>query len=113
GDLAGTLATLEPEPVYELFPVGLRFTGMARAKRYYEHFLNVVSPQFDHDNIVMRAEWIGPTGVNQEYTIPYRYPSGAVRKFNIVSELVFGTTALRGERMHASTDLFRIMYAPL
>ena len=38
GDLAATLATLEPEPVYELYPVGLRMTGLPLARRYYEHF---------------------------------------------------------------------------
>ena len=30
GDLAATLATLEADPVYELYPVGLRMTGMDR-----------------------------------------------------------------------------------
>jgi len=59
------------------------------------------------------AEWVGPTGVNQAYFIPYRYPSGHVRRFHIISEMVFGKTRLSGERMCASTDLFRIMYEPV
>lgn len=113
GDLEGTLATLDVEPVFELYPVGLRLTGMARVRRYYEHFLQVVSPCFDRDGIVQLAEWVGPTGLIQEYHLPYRYASGEIRVFHIVSELVFGRERLLGERMSASEELFRIMYAPL
>jgi len=38
GDLATTLATLEPDPLYELEPVGRVLRGMDAARRYYEHF---------------------------------------------------------------------------
>ena len=111
GDLEGTLATLEEVPVFELWPIGLRLIGMAAVRRYYEHFLGQVSPRLVRDEIVQIAEWVGPTGVNQAYFLPYRYPTGEVRRFHIVSELAFGETKLSGERMCASEDLFRIMYA--
>ena len=45
GNLAATLATLEPDPVYELYPVGLRMTGLPLARRYYEHFFARTAPR--------------------------------------------------------------------
>ncbi|GAB3322071.1 hypothetical protein [Haliea atlantica] len=47
GDYEGTLATLEANPVYELFPVGLRMSGMDAARRYYRHFFDNVAPLWD------------------------------------------------------------------
>jgi hypothetical protein len=42
GDLEGTLATLDNDPVYELLPMGVTFRGQDAARVYYEHFFCVV-----------------------------------------------------------------------
>jgi len=111
GDLAATLATLEAEPVYELFPVGLRMTGAPRTRRYYEHFFRTVLPRIA--GYQLHGEWINELGVLQEYTVSYRYENDRRRDFRIVGLLVFGETALRGERLYADTEFLRILFDPL
>jgi hypothetical protein len=110
-DMAGTLATLENEPIYDLFPVGLRMVGMDRARRYYEHYFAEVAPRIAHYQLV--AEWINPNGVCQEYDVTYRHDNGAVRTFRILGILTFGEKLLSGERIYAEEEMLRIMFAPV
>ena len=111
GDLAATLATLEPEPVYELYPVGLRMAGLSLARRYYEHFFARVVPRIaGHE---MLGEWVNELGVLQEYRVSVRYDDGSLRDFRIVGLLKFGETALTGERLYAATEFLRILFEPI
>ena len=111
GDLAATLATLESEPVYELYPVGLRMTGLQLARRYYEHFFASVAPRIvGHE---MLGEWVNELGVLQEYRVAVRCDDGRVRDFRIMGLLKFGASALAGERLYADTELLRILFEPL
>ena len=111
GDLTGTLATLEAEPVYELYPVGLRMTGLHFARRYYEHFFTRVAPRIvGHE---MLGEWVNELGVLQEYRVEVRCDDGRVRDFRIMGLLKFGDTALAGERLYADTEFLRILFEPV
>ena len=110
-DMAGTMATLEDNPVYDLFPVGLRLSGMDGARRYYEHFFAEVSPRIAHYKMV--SEWIGKDGVNQEYDVTYRFDDGRLKVFRILGILTFGKTLMSGERLYADEELLRIMFAPV
>ena len=111
GDLAATLATLEAEPVYELYPIGLRMTGLPLACRYYSHFFAEVVPRIA--GYEMLGEWVNELGVLQEYRVAIRHEAGRVRDFRIVGLLKFGDTALTGERLYADTELLRILFAPV
>jgi hypothetical protein len=111
GDLAGTLATLEPDPVYELYPLGRRMRGMANARHYYEHFFANVVPRITGH--AMLGEWINEQGVLQEYRVSIRCDDGQVRDFRIMGLLKFGSTALAGERLYADEELLRILFKPL
>lgn len=113
GDLHGTLATLEGEPVYELFPVGKRMRGMDTARRYYEHFFANVAPRLDPAKMTVHGEWLGDTGATLEYTVVYRHPDGREQPFRILGILTYGEEALTGERVYADEDLLRIMFAPI
>jgi hypothetical protein len=111
GDLAGTLATLEAEPVYELYPIGLRMTGLPLARRYYEHFFARVVPRIaGHE---MLGEWVNELGVLQEYRVAVRCDDSRLRDFRIMGLLKFGDTALAGERLYADTEFLRILFEPL
>ena len=70
GDMEGTLATLERDPVYELQPVGLAFRGMAAARVFYEHFFASFQPLIE--GYELRSEFAGEEGVAQEYVIALR-----------------------------------------
>ena len=111
GDLAATLATLEAEPVYELYPIGLRMTGLPLARRYYSHFFAEVGPRIA--GYEMLGEWVNELGVLQEYRVAIRHEAGGVCDFRIVGLLKFGDTALTGERLYADTELLRILFEPV
>ena len=110
-DMAGTLATLESNPVYDLMPIGLRMVGMDRARRYYEHYFANVAPRIVHFSLV--AEWIGKDGVNQEYDVTYRHDDGTAKTYRILGILTLGAEKMTGERIYAQDELLRIMFAPI
>jgi hypothetical protein len=110
-DLAGTLATLDPDPVYEFFPSGRRFTGMDATRRYYEHFFANVRPRIA--GYTMHAEWLSDTGLAQEYTVVVREDDGSLREHRMIGILNFGSGALAGERLHGSDELLRFLVGPL
>ncbi len=111
GDLAATLATLEPDPVYELYPVGLRMTGLPLACRYYAHFFAHVAPRIA--GYEMLGEWINELGVLQEYRVSVGYEQAPARDFRIMGLLRFGDSALAGERLYADTEILRILFEPV
>src|SRR5512143_2816289 len=67
GDIVATLATLDPDPLYELLPVGRVMRGMAAARRYYEHFFARFRALAVGSEL--HCEWVNAVGVAQEYTI--------------------------------------------
>lgn len=111
GDLETTLATLEAEPVYELYPVGRRMTGMQSARRYYEHFFASVAPRIS--GYEMLGEWRNAQGLLQEYSVTIRCDDARARDFRIMGLLKFGSMALSGERLYSDTELLRMLFEPL
>ena len=108
GDLAGTLATLEADPVYELYPVGLKLRGMSGARRYYEYFFAAVAPRIAGYQLI--SESVGPVGVVQEYDLDISIGTAPLRRYRILGILTFGTEALSGERLYADTALLEFMF---
>ena len=61
-DIAGLIATLTPDCVYEVLPDGVRWEGHAGATRFYTELLTAFPDiHFDLQNIV-----VGPQGVCEE-----------------------------------------------
>jgi len=111
GDLAGTLATLDPEPVYELLPMGVTLSGSAFARSYYERFFAECMPQFV--GYELRNEWVMDDGLGQEYRIDVAAHDGT-RRHDILGILTFGEHGLlSGERLYASDELLRFLFGPL
>jgi hypothetical protein len=106
-DLPAILDTLDPEPVYEFFPVGLGFRGAQAARRWYHVFVNEFMPRVTHS--ALHGEWIGDSGVAQEYSVQVRGDDGRIRSHRIVGILVFGETGLKGERIYAAEELLRLL----
>ncbi len=111
GDLDVTLATLEPDPVYELQPEGRVLRGMDAVRRYYEHFFTQFQPMVE--GYEMRSEWVSDEGVGQEYIIHLRLPDGRREDHAIIGILVFGKHRLAGERLWAGERLLRLMMGPV
>lgn len=112
GDLEATLATLDPDPVYELQPVGLEVRGMVAARAYYEYFFANFMPLVE--GFELRSEWENDEGLGQEYVMRLRdKATGEVKLEPIIGILLFGETGLSGERLYASEDLFKVMFGPI
>jgi len=109
-DLATTLATLEPEPVYELQPVGRVMRGMDAARRYYAYFFASFRPLVR--GFELRGEWVNDEGVGQEYLLTLRTRDGGSERHHVIGILTFGREALSGERLYASERLLRLMFGP-
>lgn len=110
-DLAGTLATLEAEPVYEAYPVALKFEGMAATRAYYEHFFANVAPRIAQ--FQMRTEWVGKDGVCQEYDVWYQHDDGVTRTHRVLGILLFGRTKLTGERIYSDETFLKVLFGPV
>jgi hypothetical protein len=110
GDLAATLATLDPDPVYELLPVGRVMRGTDAARRYYEHFF--ASFRALAVGSELHCEWVNTQGVAQEYTIHLRLPDGSREHHRVLAILTFGEKGLSGERVYADERLLRLMFGP-
>ena len=110
GDLAATLATLEPDPVYEFEPAGLVLRGLPAVKVYYEHFFSTFQPTIA--GYELRSEWVNDAGLGQEYWIDLRLPNGATERQAVVGILLFGKQGLTGERIYASDRMLRSMFGP-
>lgn len=111
GDLDGTLATLDPEPVYELLPMGVTLTGGEFVRAYYERFFTECMPQFV--GYELRNEWVMDDGLGQEYRVEVATPDGS-RQHDILGILTFGNRGLlSGERLYASDELLRFLFGLL
>ena len=111
GDVDATLATLQDDAVYELYPVGLRMSGKECIRRYYEYFFAHVR----HRCVAYttHASWSGPTGLCLEFTITWRYDDGTLRDFRNLTILPYGSTGLLGERLYADFEFYRLIFGPL
>ena len=109
-DIELTLSTLEPDPVYELQPVGRVLRGMPAARRYYEHFFAHFRPRVR--GVELRGEWVTDEGVGQEYVIRLATVEGGEERHAVIGILTFGREALSGERVYASERLLRLMFGP-
>src|SRR5262249_42572198 len=111
GDMAMTLATLEPDPLYELEPVGRVFRGMDAARRYYDHFFGTFRSSVEASE--RRGEWVNDEGMGLENVLHLRLPDGSRERHGVIGILVFGKTGLAGERVWGSERLLRLMFGPV
>lgn len=109
-NIDGTMNTLEGEPVYELYPIGLQMRGMARVRRYYEYFFAHALP--NTLGYQLRSAWVNDIGLAEEYDIDCRI-DGAKQSFRVLSILKFGDQALSGERLYADEKFLRFLFGPL
>jgi hypothetical protein len=111
GDLDGTLATLDPDPTYELLPMGVTLRGRDFVRAYYQRFFTECMPRFV--GYELRNEWVMDDGLGQEYRVETPPPDGP-RPHDILGILTFGDHGLlSGERLYASDEMLRFLFGPL
>ena len=109
-DLDGVMGTLVEDPVYEFWPAGLRMSGGAQVRRYYEHLLSRFIPMTRSYELI--GEWVNQTAVAQEYEIRLEV-DGAVEKHRVVGILFASGSRLGGERVYAGERCTRLMAGDL
>ena len=107
GDIEAVMATLDPNPTYRFYPIGLGFSGTDNARRFYEVFMREVKPRLLRYSL--DGEWLGDTGVAQEYSITARGPDNCETTYQVLGILTFGENGLSGERLYASDGFFRLL----
>ena len=105
------MQTMEGEPVYDFYPMGKRFIGMAETRRYYEFFFADFAKRIvDAKHI---SQTIGQDGLINEFDLWVLHPGDdAPTKHRIMTMLAFGKKGLSGERMFSDDRLFRTMLGP-
>lgn len=110
-DMEATLATLIDEPVYELYPIGLKMTGKPLVRRYYEYFFREARRHVI--DYVVHGYCYGETSMTVEVTISWRYDDGTVRDFRNLTVLPYAEDGITGERMYAEDEFFRVLFGPI
>jgi hypothetical protein len=109
-DLDGVMATLVADPVYEIWPIGLRARGQDAVRRYYEHLLEVFIPTQRSYRLV--EEWLSERSLAQEYEIEINGPDGPVTH-QVIGILWAEGELMGGERVWGSESCLRAMVGPL
>jgi hypothetical protein len=105
-DLEATMATLVEDPVYELWPVGLRMQGRDRVTRYYRHLMDRFMPAIVGYELL--AEWCSEESLSQEYDIEVATDDGN-ETHRVIGILYREGTLMGGERLYASERCLRLM----
>ena len=88
-DIAGLMATLTDDCVYELVQTGHRWEGKEGATRFYIELLSA----FPDIDFALTSIVVGPQGVCEEAVVngtsPHRGSDGALRRENGVANVIF------------------------
>ena len=110
GTLDETMATLEPDPVYEFFPVGLQLRGTEAVRRYYENLKTKFLPNVEDAALV--DQWCNENSLNQEYDVAVRV-DGELERHRLMGVLVVAGDRLSGERIYGNERVLRLMLGDL
>lgn len=109
-DTDATVATMEGEPIYDLWPIGLRLTGRDFTKKYYEYYAQEYAKNILEYKLI--GEWVGSAGLLQEYAIKMRHLDNSIEDYSVACVLTFGTNLLTGERIYADEKFLKALFAP-
>ena len=99
GSVEGTMATVCPDPYYELYPMGFRIVGRAAVTEMYRRML-VAPIGLQPIQWATRKFSVGPEGIFSEDEAQIRDTDGTVRRVAAVSVYSFEGELLKGERVY-------------
>jgi hypothetical protein len=106
GDLEAVMASLVPEPVFDLFPVGLRLAGSALVRRYYRRFLAEIIPYSGGE---LLATFVGADAVAFEFRTVVTLPGAEAEHFRILAVQPVVGDRVAGERLYAPERYLRLI----
>ena len=105
-DLDALMRTLNEQPVYEFYPLGMKLRGGERVRRYYAQFMESFMESILGYELL--HEWVNETSVIQEYDITVRGSQGPETHRTLGILIADGDRGvLAGERIYGSERLCR------
>lgn len=104
-DIEGVLKTLVENPVYEIYPAGLKLESKENVKAFYLEHFNSFFPLIASFKLI--NEWWNPESACLEYDLFLKAPY-AEKPYRILVILTAKNNLLLGERFYISDDLARI-----
>lgn len=109
GNIDTVMAGLVDEPVYDLYPMGLRLSGHDNVRRHYEYYFQHVVPQMV--GFESHATLFGDDSVGVELTISWQPEGGSVQSGRIFVVQPVEGDKFTGERAYGDEALLRWMFA--
>ena len=120
-NIDGIMDTLCEEPVYEIFPAGLRLTGRPVVRAFYEKILPAFTVQVpttsgffgDFVDSPFEALWIGQDSIVSRDDFTYVDRNGVTRDFRHMTLLTLSGNLLLGEMMFSTSACAEAMIEAL
>ena len=107
GDVDAVMAALVDDPVFDLWPIGLRLQGRANVRRYYERFLSDAMPPSTGRLV---GTYVGTDEVAYEFAITtLDGEGGPVESFRILAVQPVVGDRVAGERLFGSDRYMRLI----
>ena len=100
GDVKGALAVLVDDPIFDLYPAGLRLRGRENVRRHYEHYFKHVAPAI-----------VGAEQIATYFAMSWRAENGAVQASRMLVVTPVEGDKFTGERVYTDERLIRWMFA--
>lgn len=105
-DLEGVLATLVENPVYEIYPAGLKLQGKENVRAFYREHFDSFFPLITSFKLI--NEWWNPESACMEYDLFLKEPY-AEKPYRILVVLTAQNNLLLGERFYINEELAQLM----
>lgn len=107
GNLDAAMSVLIDEPIFELYPVGLKLVGQADTRKYYDHFFNTAGPRISSKLVDM---FYSNSAVSLELILTYAHPDREPEDFRLLAIQPVEGDRFTGERLYGDTKLFELMF---
>jgi len=104
-DIEGVLATLVEEPVYEIYPAGLKLEGKKNVRAFYREHFDSLFPLIASSQLI--NEWWSPESACMEYDLFLKAPY-AEKPYRLLVVITAKNNLLLGERFYVSEELAQI-----
>lgn len=108
GDIDAIMALLCDDPVFELYPIGLKLAGKENVRRYYHHFCETVTPQLEATPV--GSPFLSSSAIGFEMDMVRQGANSVREEFRVLALMNAEGGKFTGERLYASEGLFRLMF---
>lgn len=105
-DIEAVLATLVDNPVYEIYPAGLKLEGKENVSAFYREHFDSFFPLIASSQLI--NEWWNPDSACMEFDLFFKAPY-AEKPYRLLVVITAKNNLLLGERFYVSEELAQLM----